>query len=160
MESTPDADAVTDPDLAADPDAVTDPDLAADPDAADAALDGVQSLSDADPDGAVQPLPDGDAVDGIQPLRDEDATAPADPSADPAQAEWERTEALDDGATGEAVEPSTATGRDPAEIPDDADEIPAADLPAPELQPESQGEDPVIADLGEDGEGDLSPSDV
>ena len=28
------------------------------------------------------------------------------------------------------------------------------------LQPETQGEDPVIAELGEDGEGDLAPEDV
>lgn len=28
------------------------------------------------------------------------------------------------------------------------------------LQPETQGEDPAIAELGEDGEGDLAPEDV
>jgi len=28
------------------------------------------------------------------------------------------------------------------------------------LQPETQGDDPVIAELGEDGEGDLAPEDI
>ncbi|MCR2783652.1 MULTISPECIES: hypothetical protein [unclassified Microbacterium] len=28
------------------------------------------------------------------------------------------------------------------------------------LQPETQGQDPVIAELGEDGEGDLAPEDI
>jgi len=46
------------------------------------------------------------------------------------------------------------------EIPDPADEIPAEDLHGSAGQPESQGEDPLIADLGEEGEGDLSPEDV
>ena len=94
----------------------------------------------------------------VQPLRDGDAAAPADPSDDPSQAEWGRTEAIEGGD--EDLAASTATGRDPAEIPDAADEVLSEDLPAPELQPESQGDDPVIAELGEDGEGDLSPVDV
>lgn len=42
-------------------------------------------------------------------------------------------------------------GRDTTIEPD-----PAAD-PA---QPESQGEEPLVAELGEDGEGDLGPSDL
>lgn len=102
-----------------------------------------------------------DAVGGdesVQPLRDGDATSLADPSADPAQAEWERTEALDNGT--EDRPDATATGRDPDEIPDPEDEIPAQDLPGSEPQPETQGEDPVIAELGDEGEGDLSPEDV
>ncbi|WP_315105561.1 sugar ABC transporter ATPase [uncultured Microbacterium sp.] len=97
---------------------------------------------------------------GGQPLRDGDATTEADPSNDPAQAEWERTEALDDGAASEDLEASTATGRDPDEIPDPDDEVPAEDLPGSAPQPESQGEDPVLADLGEEGQGDLGPGDV
>ncbi|MCR2812466.1 hypothetical protein NQ166_02680 [Microbacterium sp. zg.Y1090] len=37
----------------------------------------------------------------------------------------------------------------------------ADDVGAPAvLQPETQGEDPVVAELGEDGEGDLSPEDL
>lgn len=40
------------------------------------------------------------------------------------------------------------------------EEIPQTDLPSSTAQPESQGEDPLIADLGEDGEGDLSPDDL
>ena len=42
----------------------------------------------------------------------------------------------------------------------DDDEIPAEDLPSPESQPETQGEDPVIAELGDEGEGDLSAADL
>lgn len=95
-----------------------------------------------------------------QPLRDGDATSEADPSDDAAQAEWERTEALDDGASVDELDAATATGRDPDEIPDPDDEVPADDLPASGAQPESQGEDPVLADLGEEGQGDLGPGDV
>lgn len=95
--------------------------------------------------------------DAVQPLRDDEATSFADPSDDPAQAEWERTEALDAGAD---LDEATATGADPDEIPSEDDEIPAADLPSSGLQPETQEGDPVIADIGEDGEGDLSPNDL
>lgn len=95
-----------------------------------------------------------------QPLRDGDATAEADPSDDPAQAEWERTEVLDDGATTDELDPATATGRDPDEIPDPDDQVPAEDLPGSAPQPESQGGDPVLVDLGEDGQGDLGPGDL
>ncbi len=31
---------------------------------------------------------------------------------------------------------------------------------ATDIQPESQGQDPVVAELGEEGEGDLSPEDL
>lgn len=96
----------------------------------------------------------------VQPLRDRDATATADPADDPAQAEWDQTTAVDEGANEDGPDPATATGRDPAEIPDPADEIPAEDLHGSAAQPESQGEDPLIADLGEEGEGDLSPEDL
>lgn len=95
-----------------------------------------------------------------QPLRDGDATAEADPSDDPAQAEWERTEALDDGATTDELDQATATGRDPDEIPGPDDQVPAEDLPGSAPQPESQGGDPVLVDLGEDGQGDLGPGDL
>ena len=97
---------------------------------------------------------------GGQPLRDGDATTEADPRNDPAQAEWERTEALDEGATPEELDATTAPGRDPDEIPGPADQVPAADLPGSAPQPESQGEHPVLADLGEEGQGDLGPGDV
>lgn len=40
------------------------------------------------------------------------------------------------------------------------EEIPEEDLPDEEEQPESQGEDPLLVELGEEGEGDVSPSDV
>ncbi|MDI6943627.1 sugar ABC transporter ATPase [Microbacterium barkeri] len=98
-----------------------------------------------------------DDPDAIRPVRDAEATAYADPSADPAQAEWEQTEARD---AGEGASEETATGRDPDEIPADDDEIPAADLPVSDVQPETQDEDPVVAELGEDGEGDLAPEDL
>lgn len=95
-----------------------------------------------------------------QPLRDGDATTEADPRDDPAQAEWERTGARDAGLGEDDLDPATATGRDPDEIPDPDDQIPAEDLPASPSQPESQGEDPVLADIGDEGQGDLGPGDV
>ncbi|RZI95397.1 MAG: hypothetical protein EOO67_02615 [Microbacterium sp.] len=44
--------------------------------------------------------------------------------------------------------------------PLDIDEVPSADLPGSSDQPETQGADPVVAELGEDGEGDLAPGDL
>ena len=98
--------------------------------------------------------------ESVQPLRDRDATALSDPADDPAQAEWDRTEALDEGASEDDLEMTTATGRDPDEIPAADDEIPAEDLHGSNSQPESQGQDPVIADMGDEGEGDLAPEDA
>jgi len=101
-----------------------------------------------------------DSADEVRPLRDEDATATADPLDDPAEAEWERTVAQDAGADEDDLAPGTATGADPDEIPSPDDEIPAEDQPGDTLQPESQGEDPLIAELGEDGDGDLAEEDL
>jgi len=98
--------------------------------------------------------------ESVQPLRDRDATALSDPADDPAQAEWDRTEALDEGASEDDLDVMTATGRDPDEIPAADDEIPAEDLHGSNSQPESQGQDPVIADMGDEGEGDLAPEDA
>lgn len=79
----------------------------------------------------------------------EDTSVTPDPDADPAQREWDGD--LDPEVTG--------TGADPAEIPDEEDEVPFDDLPGSEEQPESQGEDPALIDLGDEGQGDLSPED-
>jgi hypothetical protein len=95
----------------------------------------------------------------VQPLRDGDTSVEPDPSEDPAQAEWDRTTALDAGASEDELDGSTATGDDPDEIPDEDDEIPSFDLPTEAEQPDTQGLDPVLADIGEEGEGDLSPND-
>jgi hypothetical protein len=95
----------------------------------------------------------------VQPLRDGDTSIEPDPTIDPAQAEWDRTTALDEGASPDDLDPATASGADPDEIPSPLDEVPADDLPAEFRQPESQGDDPAIADLGEDGQGDLAPED-
>lgn len=97
---------------------------------------------------------------GIQPLRDGDSTSVADPDLDPAQREWDRTDALDD-ALDAGIDPSeldetTPTGDDPAHLATDDTEIPAEDLPADVAQPETQGEDPLIAELGEEGNGDIT----
>jgi hypothetical protein len=97
---------------------------------------------------------------GIQPLRDGDTSIPADPDADPAQAEWDRTTLLDEGVSPDEIAALTATGDDPDEIPSDQDEIPFFDRPDADLQPESQGQDPLVIELGEEGEGDLSPEDL
>jgi hypothetical protein len=107
--------------------------------------------------GDVPPAPDGQV--GVQPLMDRDTSIEPDPALDPAQAEWDRTTALDEGASEEDLDAATATGDDPAHIPAVDDEIPAADLHGEAFQPETQGVDPVIADLGEEGQGDLAPED-
>lgn len=96
----------------------------------------------------------------MQALRDNDASIEADPALDPAQAEWDRTTALDEGADPADFGLDTQTGADPDEIPGDDDQIPASDLPTDEMQPDTQGDDPLEAELGEDGQGDLSPEDL
>ncbi|MET0295858.1 MAG: sugar ABC transporter ATPase [Microbacterium sp.] len=90
-----------------------------------------------------------------QPVTDRDTTIEAD---DPAQAEWDRTTAIDAGA--DPDDTATATGGDPAEIPADDDEIPAEDLPGFAEEPDTQGASPVEAELGDDGQGDLAPEDL
>lgn len=96
----------------------------------------------------------------IQPLLDDDTSIEPDPTIDPAQAEWDRTTALDEGADPEDLDPVTLTGADPAELPHEDDQIPAYDLPTDAMQPETQGEDPIEAELGDDGQGDLAPEDL
>ena len=95
-----------------------------------------------------------------QPLRDGDTSIEPDPALDPAQAEWDRTTALDNGMRPEDLDVQTQTGDDPAQLPADDDDIPASDLPGWAVQPETQGTDPVDAELGEDGQGDLAPEDL
>ncbi|CAH0171328.1 MULTISPECIES: hypothetical protein [unclassified Microbacterium] len=46
------------------------------------------------------------------------------------------------------------------DIRDVDDEIPEADLPSSAEQPETQGDDPVEAELGDEGQGDLAPEDL
>ncbi|WP_417511176.1 hypothetical protein [Microbacterium sp.] len=55
--------------------------------------------------------------------------------------------------------PDSGTDADNDEMPR-LGEIPEEDMPSTSEQPETQGEDPVTAELGEQGEGDLSPEDV
>lgn len=83
-----------------------------------------------------------------------------EPAHDAAQAEWERTTALDNGANPEDLDAPTATGADPSELTGDDDDIPAADLPTAEEQPETDGTEPLIAELGDEGQGDLAPEDL
>lgn len=40
------------------------------------------------------------------------------------------------------------------------DQIPTSDLPTTGEQPDTQGADPVTAELGENGQGDLAPEDL
>jgi hypothetical protein len=42
----------------------------------------------------------------------------------------------------------------------DGDDIPDSDAAAGPDQPETQGEDPLVAELGDEGEGDLAPEDL
>ncbi len=101
---------------------------------------------------------------GVQPLQGDDTSIEPDAAADPAQREWDRTEAADAaiaaGVDLATLDTATATSDDPAHIPADDDEIPADDLPGAASLPETQGGDPVVAELGDDGEGDLSPEDL
>lgn len=102
----------------------------------------------------------GEDATAMQPLRDGDTSVEPDPAADPAQAEWERTADLDDATAGESPDGSTATGRDPAELPSDDDDIPASDLPGAGVQPETQGTEPLDAEIGDEGQGDLALEDL
>jgi len=79
----------------------------------------------------------------LQPLSDRDGSVESDPAEDPAQAEWEGRRAEEDDER--AVDDS---------------EIPASDLPDAAEQPETQGMSPLLAELGEEGNGDLAPEDL
>ena len=115
-------------------------------------------MSNINPADQIPPAPDGQV--GVQPLRDGDTSIEPDPTIDPAQAEWDRTTALDEGADPADLDEQTATGDDPAQLPDDLDEVPATDLPSSVFQPETQGLDPNEAELGDEGQGDLAPEDL
>lgn len=106
----------------------------------------------------VPPAPDGQP--GVQPVRDNDTSIEPDPTRDPAQADWDRTEAVDAGVPADELDTATATGDDPAQLPADDDEVPAADLPGQGRQPETQGLSPEEAELGDEGQGDLAPEDL
>ncbi|MFB8145718.1 sugar ABC transporter ATPase [Microbacterium sp. NPDC056003] len=102
----------------------------------------------------------GEDQPAVQPLRDGDTSIETDAQQDPAQAEWDRTTALDEGAAPQDLDVDTATGADPAMIADERGEIPAEDLPGRGVQPETQGQSPVDAELGDEGQGDLAPEDL
>lgn len=101
-------------------------------------------------------IPESEGTPSVAPQPVQDLDTTIDPE-DPAQAEWEQSHA--EGGTAEE-DVATATGDDPAQIPADDDDIPAADLPGWSAQPESQGSSPLTAELGEDGQGDLAPEDL
>ncbi|WZH35360.1 MAG: sugar ABC transporter ATPase [Microbacterium enclense] len=103
--------------------------------------------------------PEGD-IAGVQPLRDGDTSIEPDPALDPAQAEWDATTALDEGVDPDDINPATATGADPAEIPADDSDIPLEDIHPESTGTDSQGEEPGIVELGEEGQGDLAPEDL
>ena len=95
-----------------------------------------------------------------RPLRDGDATVVGDGREDPAQAEWDRTDALENGVAEDDLDPPTMTGADPDELPSPDDEIPAEDRIDSRRQPETQGADPLLADIGDEGEGDIGTGDL
>jgi len=120
-------------------------------------------MSDASIDPSTPDVPVTDPDGGLaaaQPLRDGDTSIEADPALDPAQAEWDATTALDEGVDPEDINPATATGADPAEIPADDSDIPLEDIHPESTGTDSQGEDPGIVELGEEGQGDLAPEDL
>ncbi|MFE7843955.1 sugar ABC transporter ATPase [Microbacterium sp. NPDC057407] len=108
--------------------------------------------------GEIPPAPDGQV--GAQPLRDGDTSIEPDPTLDPAQAEWDRTTALEEGVQIDELDAPTATGDDPAHISDERDQIPATDRPGSVYEPETQGLDMNEAVLGDEGQGDLAPEDL
>lgn len=116
------------------------------------------STNPAQTDATVPPAADG--VAGAQPLRDGDTSVVADPSLDPAQVEWDATTALDEGVDPADLDPATATGADPAEIPAEDSDIPLEDLHPTGAGTDSQGQDPGVVELGDEGQGDLAPEDL
>lgn len=120
-------------------------------------------MSDASIDPSTPDVPVTDPDGGLaaaQPLRDGDTSIEPDPALDPAQAEWDATTALDAGVDPEDINPATATGADPAEIPAGDSDIPLEDIHPESTGTDSQGEDPGIVELGEEGQGDLAPEDL
>src|SRR5690606_33111296 len=106
-------------------------------------------------------VPDPTEVEGS--TQNEDTSVIADPTADPAQREWDRTRERDEGGAAEEMTESDV-GPEALDTPDavEADDtrVPLEDLPISGVQPETQGEDPVVAELGEEGEGDLGHGDI
>lgn len=115
-------------------------------------------MSDTSSDQTIPAASDG--VAGVQPLRDGDTSIEPDPTLDPAQAEWDATTALDEGVDPADLDPATATGADPAEIPADDADIPLEDVHPESTGTDSQGQDPGVVELGEEGQGDLAPEDL
>lgn len=117
-------------------------------------------------DASIDPTPDATTpaadvgIAGVQPLRDGDTSIEPDPTLDPAQAEWDATTDLDEGADPDDINPATATGADPAEIPADDSDIPLEDIHPESTGTDSQGMDPGVVELGEEGQGDLAPEDL
>jgi len=103
----------------------------------------------------IPPAPDGQV--GMQPMRDEDSSIEPDPTLDPAQAEWDATTGAD--ADDFDQDTATATGDDPAQLPSDDEEVPRFALPPESAQAETQGLPPELAELGDEGQGDLAPED-
>ncbi|MFB7892834.1 sugar ABC transporter ATPase [Microbacterium sp. NPDC056044] len=103
----------------------------------------------------IPPAPDGQV--GMQPMRDRDTSIEPDPTRDPAQADWDRTNARDAGIADDDI--ATATGDDPAHLASDEDDVPRSDLLPEGAQPETQGLPPELAEQGETGQGDLAPED-
>lgn len=105
-----------------------------------------------------------DPTDTPAPTQIEDTSVIQDPTEDPAQKEWDRTQAPDENSSSSDAKSNdtdaSATELSPDEVEVDDTQIPLEDLPTSRVQPETQGEDPVIAELGEEGEGDLGPGDA
>lgn len=95
-----------------------------------------------------------------QPFHDPDSTSTANADADSSQWEWARDEALAAGVPEAELDAQTVTGADPVEIPSPGEQSSAEDIPTVEEQPETQGTEPLIAELGRRGEGSLGPNDL
>lgn len=105
-------------------------------------------------DSARDPLEEADVVEQIAPIEGADSTVDPQRSSEDGSVE-DATVDIDPDVQVSGERPSdsaAASGQhNPAAQPDAE--------PASDVQPETQGEDPLHADLGETGQGDLAPED-
>ncbi len=82
-----------------------------------------------------------------------ESAGPEDPDEAPIPESDVESRSFDDVGDAEALPDEDVEAEEDLELEEDGDDIPDA------AQPESQGEDPLLAALGEDGQGDLAPED-
>lgn len=103
-------------------------------------------------DSARDPLEEADTVEQIAPIEG------AEPTVDPQRSSEDGS--VEDAAvdTDPDIQPDGERPAEPASDQQNPAAQPGA-AQASEVQPETQGDDPLSADLGEEGQGDLAPED-